>query len=288
MKIRDSAVLLLSLGLAFAPLRVSAQAVASAPPAGDERAANLKRAEELYRNGERLYTEGSYESAILAFQESYELSKEPQLLYNIGNAYERLGDFANSRRYLDQYRAFAPEKEREALSRRIQALDQRQKEKEQKERDAAAANQTNPVTNPQPDPNPPTNNPPTDQPPPKKDRLFGPAAIALTAGVVVGLGLGVGFGLKATGQKKDALDQCMDAGDGRFCSDAGQSALDGRKTSALIADIGFAVAGAAAIGLVTVLVLKATKKNKGNAEQKAQLAPYAGPRGAGLTLGLRF
>ena len=135
MKIRDSAVLLLSLGLAFAPLRVSAQGAAA--PAGDEKAANLKRAEELYRNGERLYTEGSYESAILAFQESYELSKEPQLLYNIGNAYERLGDFANSRRYLDQYRAFAPEKEREALSRRIQALDQRQKEKEQKEREAA-------------------------------------------------------------------------------------------------------------------------------------------------------
>jgi tetratricopeptide (TPR) repeat protein len=142
MKIRDSAVLLLSLGLAFAPLRVSAQAAAA--PAGDEKAANLKRAEELYRNGERLYTEGSYESAILAFQESYELSKEPQLLYNIGNAYERLGDFANSRRYLDQYRAFAPEKEREALSRRIQTLDQRQREKEQKEREAAAANQQNP------------------------------------------------------------------------------------------------------------------------------------------------
>jgi tetratricopeptide (TPR) repeat protein len=107
MKIRDSAVLLLSLGLAFAPLRVSAPPPPRRPT-GDEKAANLKRAEELYRNGERLYTEGSYESAILAFQESYELSKEPQLLYNIGNAYERLGDFANSRRYLDQYRAFAP------------------------------------------------------------------------------------------------------------------------------------------------------------------------------------
>jgi tetratricopeptide (TPR) repeat protein len=287
MKIRDSAVLLLSLGLAFAPLRVSAQAAAA--PAGDEKAANLKRAEELYRNGERLYPEGSYESAILAFQESYELSKEPQLLYNIGNAYERLGDFANSRRYLDQYRAFAPEKEREALSRRIQALDQRQREKEQKEREAAAANQNNPQNNPQSNPQttPATTQPKVDNPPPpKKERIYGPAAIALTAGVVVGLGLLVGFGLKANSQKKSALDQCMDAGDGRFCSDAGQAALDGRKTSALVADIGIAVAAASAIGLVTVIALKARKKP---ADQKrALLAPYAGPRGAGLNFNLRF
>jgi tetratricopeptide (TPR) repeat protein len=284
MKIRDSAVLLLSLGLAFAPLRVSAQAAAA--PAGDEKAANLKRAEELYRNGERLYTEGSYESAILAFQESYELSKEPQLLYNIGNAYERLGDFANSRRYLDQYRAFAPEKEREALSRRIQALDQRQREKEQKEREAAAANQQNPPANPQTTPVTSTDPKPTDdKPPPKKDRIYGPAAIALTAGVVVGLGLLVGFGVKASSQKKQALDQCMDAGDGRFCSDAGQAALDGRKTSALIADIGIAVAAASAIGLVTVIALKARKKP---AEQRARLSPYGNTRGAGLQLSVRF
>lgn len=284
MKIRDSAVLLLSLGLAFAPLRVSAQAAA---PTADEKAANLKRAEELYRNGERLYTEGSYESAILAFQESYELSKEPQLLYNIGNAHERLGDFANSRRYLDQYRAFAPEKEREALSRRIQALDQRQREKEQKERDAAAANQANPQPNPQPNPvTAPPANPTEDKAPPKKDRIYGPAAIALTAGVVVGLGLLVGFGVKANGQKKDALDQCMDAGEGRFCSAAGQDALDGRKTSALIADIGVAVAAASAIGLVTVVALKARKQKP--ADQRARLAPYAGPRGAGLHFNLRF
>jgi len=130
MTVRSSVVLLLSIGLSLTPLRVSAQTAAPAAAPADDKAANMKRAEELFRNGERLYTEGSYEPAILAFQESYELSKEPSLLYNIGNSYERLGDFANARRYLDQYRAFASEKEREPLARRIQALDQRQREKE--------------------------------------------------------------------------------------------------------------------------------------------------------------
>ncbi len=294
---RSSAALSLSLGLAFAPLRVMAAPAATAPastsapattPAAapaDDRAANLKRAEELYRNGERLYAEGSYESAILAFKESYELSKAPDLLYNIGNAYERFGDFANARHYLDQYRAFAPEKEREPLSRRIQALEKRQAEEEKRKREAAP-------TDPRPavGPTAPTGAQPPpvqDAPPPKKERVFGPAAIALTAGVAVGLGLGVGFGIKASGEKQTAVDGCMPNSDGaRLCSEASQAALAKRKTSALVADIGFAVAGAAAIGLVTVLVLKATRRDR--SQQRAQLAPYAGPRGAGVTLGVRF
>jgi len=280
MTVRSSAAILLSLGLSLAPLRVSAQAAA---PAADDKAANMKRAEELFRNGERLYTEGSYEPAILAFQESYELSKEPSLLYNIGNSYERLGDFANARRYLDQYRAFASEKEREPLARRIQALDQRQREKEDRERKAAAEAQKEPAKEPEPAVTPPSESKPEDKP--KKDRFYGPGAIALTVGVVAGLGLGVGFGVKASGEKKQALDGCASSGGTLFCSDASNDALDKRKTSALIADIGFAVAGVAAIGLITVLVLKA---RKGKSEQRAQLTPTFGPRGAGASFSLRF
>jgi tetratricopeptide (TPR) repeat protein len=297
------AALLLSLGLALAPLPVIAApaataaapaatpAPAPAPAAADDKAANLKRAEELFFNGKRLYTEGSYEAAILAFQESYELSKEPQLLYNIGNTYERLGDFANARRYLDQYRAFAPENERDVLSRRISALDQRQREKEQKERDAAAAAAANnPKTGPtQPQQNP--NTTPVTQPdkPKKKDRIYGPAAIGLTAGVAVGLGLGIGFGVKASGEKNQALEGCMNAADGTLlCSDASQSALDKRKTSALIADVGFAVAGAAAIALIAVIAVKALKKPKAAPPPRAQVMPYANPRGAGLGFSFRF
>lgn len=301
--------LLLSLGLALAPLPAAAQPAATpaattpaststststpapAPATADDKAANLKRAEELFLNGKRLYTDGSYEAAILAFQESYELSKAPGLLYNLGNTYERIGDFANARRYLDQYRAFAPENERDVLARKISALDQRQREKEQKEREAAAAAAAkNPQTDtkpigPQPDGKPVTQ---TDSKPQKKDRLYGPVAIGLTAGVAVGLGLGLGFGIKASGEKKDALAGCMSADSGALlCSDASQSALDKRKTSALIADVGFAVAGAAAIALIAVIVVKAMKKPK-TPPARAQLAPYANPRGAGLGFSFRF
>ncbi len=299
--IRVSAALGLGLGLVVAPLPVvAAPAAAASEP--DEQAANLKRAEELYRNGERLYTEGSYEAAILAFQESYELSREPQLLYNIGNAYERLGDFANSRRYLDQYRAFAPEKERDVLARRIQALDQRQLEKERREREAAAAatkpeepaKPAAPVGQPvEPKPIEPT------PPPAKPDRVFGPGAIALTAVTAVGLGVGIGFGVKALSTKRAALDSCMMAGDRLLCSDTSSALIDSRRTQALVADIGFAVAGAAAIGLITVIAIKATRKQK-SSKQRARLdsqrvpqlaphvAPHVGPRGGGVQLGWQF
>ncbi len=292
------AALLLSIGLALAPLEVAAQPAATAtapatttPAPSDDK---VTRAEELYDNGKRLFLEGSYEAAILAFQESYELSKLPDLLYNIGNTYERLGDFANARRYLDQYRAFAPESERDRLSRRIAALDQRQREKEQKEREAAAAAATNnPRTTPGQPPTPTDQKPVTqpDKPPEKKDRIYGPAAIGLTAGVVVGLGLGAGFGIKASGEKKQALEGCMNAADGTLlCSDASQSALDKRKTSALIADVGFIVGGVAAAALIGVIVAKAMKKSKASATTpaRAQVVPYANPRGGGLGFSFRF
>jgi hypothetical protein len=78
---------------------------------------------------------------------------------------------------------------------------------------------------------------------------------------VIGLGLGAGFGIKASGEKKQALEGCMNAGDGALlCSDASEAALDKRKTSALIADVGFIVGGIAAAALIGVIVAKSMKK----------------------------
>lgn len=256
---------------------------AAATPATTADEANLKRAEELFLNGRQLFKEGSYEAAILAFQESYDLSKLPDILYNIGNSYEKLGDFANARKYLDQYRAFAPEKERENLGRRIQNLDQRLREQEEKaraerERQALEAKQPEPVA-------PPPVTPSEPQPTPRKDRVFGPAAGVLTGVAAVGLGLGIGFGVSAQSQRNEALKHCAGFDGGTVCNVDAQQALDAQKSRALGADISFAIAGAAAIALIAVVVVKATRKKS---EQQARLAPWGGPRGAGLALGFKF
>src|SRR5690606_10232987 len=101
-------------------------------------------------------------------------------------------------------------------------------------------------------------------------------------------GIGIGLGVKATGDRKTALDGCVDAGSGDFlCSAASEDALAARKTSALVADIGFVVAGAAAIGVAALVGVKAAKKKKGQ-ESASRLSPYAGRQGAGLVFMRRF
>lgn len=261
----------------------SSSATAPATTADD---AKLKRAEELFLNGRQLFKEGSYEAAILAFQESYELSKLPEILYNIGNSYEKLGDFANARKYLDQYRAFAPEKERELLGRRIQNLDQRLREQEDKAR-AERERQEQEAKQADPGPvAPPPVTQPEPAPEPKKDRVFGPAAGALTGVAVVGLGLGIGFGVSAQSQHNKALEHCSAVGDQTFCDVDAQPFLDAQKSRALGADISFAIAGAAAIAVIAIVAVKASRKKR--EQTTARLTPWGSPRGAGLALGFRF
>lgn len=276
------ATLLPALALAPAPLRA---APAAAPAPADPK---FERARELFENGERLYHEGSYEAAILAFKEGYDLTQEPAFLYNIGNCYERIGNFSEARSNLDRYRAFAPEGEREVLSRRISALDERIRKQREDEAAAKPPEGDPPPVKPIEEQPPVT--PPADDEPAKKDRVFGPAAIALTGVAVIGLGVGIGLGVKASNDRKVALDGCVESSSGDFlCSAASEDALAARKTSALVADVGFAVAGAAAIGVAVLVGVKAAKKNKGKETARApRFSPYAGRQGAGLVFQTRF
>lgn len=106
------------------------------------------RAEELYKNGASLYDEGLYEQAIVAFEASYALSKEPLLFFNIANAYERLGQPKDALEALNKYRPFATADERVTLERRLRALEARIAKQEA--RDAATAELPPPPPDPAP------------------------------------------------------------------------------------------------------------------------------------------
>ena len=271
---RPLAALVIAVGVIAAPLPVTAA------PAADPK---IERAKELLSNGARLYNEGSYEAAILAFQEGYDLTKEPAFLFNIGNCYERLGKFAEARSYLDQYRAFAPESERDVLTRRITQIDERLR-KQREEEEARRKAEEDAARN-QPEPQPEGPPPPIDEPEPaKEERVFGPAAWALTGVTVVGLGLGAGMGVKALKDRDRAMEHCSEQGGATICNSQGEDALSARRTSALVADIGFVVAGVAAAGLITVVALKAKKKRASD----TALAPFGGRGAAGLVLTGRF
>jgi tetratricopeptide (TPR) repeat protein len=88
--------------------------------------ADRERAAELFRNGDRLYNEGNYEAAIVAFREALELSGEKVLHFNIANCYEVLGRLDEAHEQLNLYRAVAPEDEQATLDRRLASIQQRQ------------------------------------------------------------------------------------------------------------------------------------------------------------------
>ncbi|MBX2796770.1 MAG: tetratricopeptide repeat protein [Myxococcales bacterium] len=98
-------------------------------------------AKRLYGVGTQMYAEGRYALAIEAFQRAFDLTGHADLLFNIANAQERMGDLKGAIDTLDRYRLEAPEGEQLALRRRLQALEDRVVAMEQ-----TAAPQPRPLT----------------------------------------------------------------------------------------------------------------------------------------------
>jgi tetratricopeptide (TPR) repeat protein len=76
----------MGLALALAPV----PSVLAAPPEGGEDA--TEKAKSLYQEGEKAYRLGKFQDAITNFEAAYELAAIPLILYNLGLAYDRLGD----------------------------------------------------------------------------------------------------------------------------------------------------------------------------------------------------
>lgn len=73
------------------------------------------RAKELFFNGQLLYEEQEYDSAVLAWKKGYEITQLPAFLKNIALAYEANKEYPQAIDFLKQYRAFAPFEEQEEL-----------------------------------------------------------------------------------------------------------------------------------------------------------------------------
>ncbi|MEN0064091.1 MAG: tetratricopeptide repeat protein [Myxococcota bacterium] len=76
----------------------------------------------IFDNGRRLYDEGQYEQAIVAFERALELSSRPELYFDIANAKERLGDLQGAIDALMMYRIYAEPIEQDILRARVDAL----------------------------------------------------------------------------------------------------------------------------------------------------------------------
>lgn len=282
---------LLCVAMVSVAVPVTARAEPPPTPASNPSEADLERARELFDNGKSLYLDGSYEPAIAAFKQAYGMSGDALLLYNIAQAYDRAEDYDGAIEYFEYYRAFAPANERDALTEKVDSL-QRRKIKAQADAEQAAQEQPSETT-------PSDDNGSTDSgessstasdggedDAPAGPKIFGPAAIALTAVAVVGLGTGTGLGLASRGRNGDAAALCTD--DPILCPPEAQSDLDGGRRLALGADIAFGVGAAAAVGAIVVIALNARKRKKAQSAAAPTSRVAVGVMRRGASLSVRF
>jgi len=83
-------------------------------------------ARQHFMAGQDYYTQGRYEKAIAEFEEAYRLDPRPLLLYNIGQAWEKLGDLVKAVDFLKRYLEADPNNEdRTTLLNKVASLQER-------------------------------------------------------------------------------------------------------------------------------------------------------------------
>lgn len=102
MKTRALAVALVLSSLSSAP--AFAQGPTPPPPATPPPAARPGgEADAHFRRGIELYKESDFAAALIEFRRAYEIDPKYQALYNIGETYFQLQDYANALKTLDKY-----------------------------------------------------------------------------------------------------------------------------------------------------------------------------------------
>lgn len=245
------------------------------PPPDDEPRddANLARAMEAFQRGSENYNNAKYDVALRDFLEAASLYASPDFQYNIGLCYEKLDKPEEAIAAFETYLKTKPDApDRANVEDRVARL----KQMAAKGKDDGGKK-----------------DPPATKP--EKSKAARPMLITgdvLTGvGIVVAVGGGVGFGVSAR-EKSKQLDEVQNGGnpDDLTFAEAKELEKDGKRLEAIqiaMVSVGAAlvVAGVALIAVGTVR-RKNAQKAKGAAS--ARLLPYAGMRGAGVSLSGRF
>jgi tetratricopeptide (TPR) repeat protein len=129
-----------SMALCVGLLATSAAAQPRGRAAAHAEASDEGVARGLFQAGKAAYEAGRYEEALSYFEQAYEQSKRPRMLYNIGQAADRL---RRDERALEAFREFLrvlpDDPVREEVEKRIAALERAEAERKQAEQAAPAA-----------------------------------------------------------------------------------------------------------------------------------------------------
>ena len=220
-----------------------------------------------------------YEEAAALFEQAYEMSPEPNYLFNIGRVYEQAG---NLEKAVEFYARFVKEPEvelgaREVALERLRVLRGVIEETTEKppDEDPPPDDGLGDPTEDTTQDGTPTDDTTDDEP--KKPNGMRIAGFVLLGVGAAAVGVGGGLGGVALGHENDlntlnTLETRDDA------------VTKGRRT-ALIADVLFGVGGAM---LVTGVVLVAVSYAGKNKSRRAAVAPTLTRRGAGIAAEVRF
>lgn len=243
------------------------------PAEGDDQDA---RARELFLEGEAHYAAGRYELAAERYLEAYELSQRPELLFNVGNAYERLGDYARAAHYLGQYVASPRARDVVSVRERIRRLEAAAAEEQRR-----AQEQQQPVAAPESA----VAAPATPRPRPRHDDGRRTRATWWLIGSGVSAAGALGMGLLAINAGSNAERRCADTGR-PVCLDSASSALAQETAFAISGDV-LAVAAVVTAG-VGIYLLFQDDGDEARPATATRLAPTLAPGGLGVSLSGNF
>lgn len=121
-RLRIGAVAALAALLCAAPV---ASAQKAPPQKGAPTADELAKGKEHFARGKKLFDKKDYKGAVKEFKESFRLTRNPLLLYNIGYTFDQLGEKALALFYYQKYLEQAPSSDsnRQAAEGRVQVLE---------------------------------------------------------------------------------------------------------------------------------------------------------------------
>lgn len=222
------------------------------------------QARQHYASGQQLFDAGQYAAAEAQFRAAYNLVPNAVVLRAIASAQERQGNLAGALQSLEQYLAENP-----AASDRAEVEAKIAQFRAQTGGGAAPVDPMGQQTDP-------------NAPPPDYGQEVGPPepgiGVWITGGIAVGaLILGTVMGFLALSEQSN------------FDNMPTHETADRGETYALVADISFGVAGAAAIAAVILYIIDATAPvEQEQAPVAFQLTPWASHQGGGLGAQLRF
>jgi len=248
--------------------------------------ADIEAAKVHYQSGAKYYEAGAYDEAIREFHEAYRLSKAPALLYNLSQAYDKKGDYANARdnlkRYIDS--GNAEEGEMPQLQEKLRAYDQRLRGKPPEPKQTAPKTAP-PEPRPAPAPAPP---PEAVTPPPPRPAGSGPPFkvwkwVAGGAGVASVI-LSTVFAIDAKSQQNKIEDA---QGRGMPYTQELQDAYSRGQRDNTLAVV-FGVAGGALLATSVVMFVVDSGKTSSGERAGARVLPVVSPGGAGAAVIYHF